>query len=38
MTRQLLGIKRENGWTWKHICAEIGGMSSVLVTAKVRTF
>jgi hypothetical protein len=33
LTEKLLGIKRENGWSWKHICAEIGGMSPVLVTA-----
>ena len=32
LTEKLLGIKRENGWTWKHICAEIGGMSPVLIT------
>ena len=32
LTEKLLGIKRENGWSWKH-CAEIGGMSPVLVTA-----
>ena len=24
LTEKLLGIKRENGWSWKHICAEIG--------------
>ena len=22
LTGKLLGIKRENGWTWKHICAD----------------
>ena len=32
LTEKLLDIKREKGWTWKHICAEIGGMSEVLVT------
>src|SRR5215469_5716145 len=32
LTGKLLGIKRENDWTWKHICAEIGGMSPVLIT------
>ena len=32
LTEKLLGIKRENGWSWKHICAEIGGMSPVLIT------
>jgi len=35
LTEKLLGIKRENGWSWKHICAEIGGMSPVLITAEV---
>src|SRR5262249_39887876 len=32
LTEKLLGVKRENGWTWKHICAEIGGMWPVLIT------
>jgi hypothetical protein len=32
LTEKLLGIKRENGWSWKHICSEIGGMSPVLIT------
>ena len=31
LTEKLLDIKRENGWTWKHITTEIGGMSPVLV-------
>ncbi|MGF1648893.1 MAG: cyanase [Hyphomicrobiaceae bacterium] len=31
LTEKILDIKRERGWTWKHICAEIGGMSPVLV-------
>src|SRR5262249_54904971 len=35
LTEKPLGIKRENGWTWKHICAEIGGMSPVLVTGAI---
>ena len=35
LTEKLLGIKRENDWTWKHICAEIGGMSPVLITGAV---
>jgi cyanate lyase len=35
LTERLLGIKRENGWTWKHVCAEIGGMSPVLVTGAI---
>src|SRR5579862_5675657 len=35
LTEKLLGIKRENGWTWKYICDEIGGMSPVLITGAV---
>jgi cyanate lyase len=31
LTEKLLDIKREKGWTWKHIVAEIGGMSEVLI-------
>ena len=32
LTEKLLDIKREKGWSWKQICAEIGGMSPVLIT------
>ena len=32
LTEKILDIKREKNWTWKHIVAEIGGMSPVLVT------
>ena len=35
LTEKLLDIKREKGWTWKHICEEIGGMSPVMVTGGV---
>src|SRR5262249_7593303 len=35
LTEKLLGIKRENGWTWKHICAEIGGRPPVLVAGAI---
>ena len=31
LTEKILDIKREKGWTWKHITGEIGGMSEVLV-------
>jgi len=31
LTGKLADIKRENGWTWKHIAGEIGGMSEVLI-------
>jgi hypothetical protein len=29
LTEKLLDIKREKGWTWKHICEQIGGHSEV---------
>jgi cyanate lyase len=32
LTEKILDIKREKGWTWKHICDHIGGMSPMLVT------
>jgi cyanate lyase len=32
LTEKILDIKREKGWTWKYICAEIGGMSPMLIT------
>ena len=32
LTEKILDIKREKGWTWKHICEQIGGMSPVLIT------
>ncbi|RTL50894.1 MAG: cyanase [Bradyrhizobiaceae bacterium] len=35
LTEKLLDIKRENGWTWKKICEEIGGMSPVLVVGAI---
>ena len=31
LTEKILDIKREKGWTWKHITDEIGGMAPVLV-------
>jgi cyanate lyase len=31
LTEKLLDIKRQQEWSWKHICAEIGGASPVLV-------
>jgi cyanate lyase len=31
LTEKILDIKRERGWTWAHICAEIGGVSDVLI-------
>jgi cyanate lyase len=32
LTEKILDIKREKGWSWKHICEQIGGMSPVLIT------
>ena len=32
LTEKILDIKREKGWTWKHICDQIGGMSPMLIT------
>jgi cyanate lyase len=31
LTEKILDIKRERQWSWKHICAEIGGLSPTLV-------
>ena len=31
LTEKILDIKRAKGWSWKHICGEIGGMSPVLI-------
>jgi cyanate lyase len=31
LTEKILDIKRERGWTWKHITDEIGGMSPTLI-------
>ena len=31
LAEKILDIKREKGWTWKHITVEIGGLSPVLV-------
>jgi cyanate lyase len=31
LTQKILDIKLEKNWSWKHIVAEIGGMSDVLV-------
>ena len=35
LTEKLLDIKREKGFTWKHICETIGGMSPVMVTGAI---
>ena len=31
LAEKILDIKREKGWTWKHITDEIGGLSPILV-------
>ena len=31
LTEKLLDIKREKGWSWKHICDKVGGYSPVLL-------
>ena len=31
LTEKILDIKREKGWTWRHICDAIGGMSDILI-------
>jgi cyanate lyase len=31
LTEKILDIKRTNGWTWKQICTEIGGMAPTMV-------
>ena len=31
LTEKILDIKREKGWTWKHITDEIGGLSPTLI-------
>ena len=35
LTEKLLDIKREKGWSWKPVCAEISGMSPLLITGAV---
>src|SRR5690606_41481812 len=31
LTEKLLDIKREKGWSWKHITDSIGGFSEILI-------
>src|ERR671935_2681233 len=35
LTEKLLDIKREKGWSWKHICERIGGYSEVLIVGAI---
>jgi cyanate lyase len=31
LTEKILDIKREKGWTWRHICDKIGGMADTMI-------
>ena len=31
LTERILDIKRDKGWSWRHICDQIGGGSDVLI-------
>jgi cyanate lyase len=31
LTEKILDLKRARGWTWKHICQEIGGVSEIMI-------
>jgi cyanate lyase len=31
LTEKLLDIKRQKGWSWKHVCDEIGGVAPILI-------
>jgi cyanate lyase len=31
LTEKILDIKRQKGWSWKHICGAIGGFSDTLI-------
>src|SRR6266446_4978002 len=35
LTEKLLDIKREKGWSWKHICEKIGGYSELLIVGAI---
>jgi cyanate lyase len=35
LTEKLLDIKREKGWSWKHICTTIGGFSDTLIVGAI---
>jgi cyanate lyase len=35
LTEKMLDLKRERGWSWKHITDEIGGMSPILVVGAI---
>jgi len=31
LTEKILDIKRDKGWTWRHVCRQIGGSSEFLI-------
>jgi cyanate lyase len=31
LTEKILDVKRQKGWSWKHVCDEIGGISPSLI-------
>ena len=31
LTEKILDLRRANGWTWKHVCSEIGGIAPTLI-------
>jgi cyanate lyase len=31
LTEKILDIKREKGWSWRHVCDSIGGISDTLI-------
>ena len=31
LTKKILYIKREKGWSWDHVCNQIGGLSPILI-------
>jgi cyanate lyase len=33
LTEKILDLKREKGWSWKHICGQIGGFSDILIVS-----
>lgn len=33
LTERILDLKRENGWSWRYICQQIGELSPVLISA-----
>ena len=35
LTERMLDIKREKGFTWKHVCEQIGGMSPVMIVGAI---